>query len=80
MEVLTVFGFYCNNNASMLFSNSMCVGGEITCIVYYFFLSIYTLGSFVFEIALFIQLIHYVYIPVMYISLHVSLFMIFLFA
>lgn len=37
MEVLTVFGFYCNNNASILFSNSMCVGGEITCIVYYFF-------------------------------------------
>lgn len=68
MEVLTVFGFYCNNNASILFSNSMCVGGEITCIVYYFFLSIYTFGSFVFEIALFIQLIHYVYTSHVYLT------------
>lgn len=71
MEALTVFGFYCtNNNASILFSNSMCVGGEITCIVYYFFLSIYTFGSFVFEIALFIQLIHYVYTSHVYLTAH----------
>lgn len=69
MEVLTVFGFYCNNNASILFSNSMCVGGEITCIVYHFFLKVFIPnGSFVFEIALFIQLIHYVYTSHVYLT------------
>lgn len=69
MEVLTVFGFYCNNNASILFSNSMCVGGEITCIVYYFFLKVFIPNdSFVFEIALFIQLIHYVYTSHVYLT------------